>query len=66
MFSAVRDFDASLPEGSSLILALAAERAGRAQATLTCDHRVVYGADAARMVEDLIARLESPDELAGG
>ena len=66
MFSAVRDFDAILPEGASLILALAAERAGRAQATLTCDHRVVYGADAARMVEDLIARLESPDELAGG
>ena len=66
MFPAVRDFDAILPEGASLILALAAERTGRAQATLTCDHRVVYGADAARMVEDLIARLESPDDLTGG
>ncbi|RMG49927.1 MAG: 2-oxo acid dehydrogenase subunit E2 [Gammaproteobacteria bacterium] len=63
MFPAVQEFDAILPEGASLILALAAEHDGGASATLTCDHRVVYGADAARMVQDLVGLLESPNAL---
>ncbi len=64
-FPKVRQFDAIVPLGSSAILAVAAADAdGRTRLTLSCDHRVVFGADAARFLDTLSARLERPQSLA--
>jgi len=61
-FSRVARFDAIVPLGSAAILALGAEQEGFAEFTLSCDHRVVYGADAARFLETLAGYLEKPEK----
>ncbi|HHH39005.1 MAG TPA: 2-oxo acid dehydrogenase subunit E2 [Sedimenticola sp.] len=58
VFSNVRSFDAIVPLGAAAILALGAEHDGQAVLTLTCDHRVVYGADAARFLQTLGEQME--------
>ncbi len=63
MFPAVDRFDALLPLGAAAILAVGAAREGKAELTLSCDHRVVYGADAARFLESLSERLADPQQL---
>ncbi len=63
MFPSVRSFDAIVPLGAAAILAVASARNGKALMTLTCDHRVVYGADAARFFEGLEKRLQNPEKL---
>ncbi|BCX89689.1 pyruvate dehydrogenase E2 component (dihydrolipoamide acetyltransferase) [Methylomarinovum tepidoasis] len=63
-FPGVRQFDAIVPLGSSAILAVAAADAeGRTALTLSCDHRVVFGADAARFLDTLVTRLKQPETL---
>ncbi|BCX81745.1 pyruvate dehydrogenase E2 component (dihydrolipoamide acetyltransferase) [Methylomarinovum caldicuralii] len=63
-FPGVRQFDAIVPLGSSAILAVAAaDVEGRTALTLSCDHRVVFGADAARFLDTLVTRLEQPETL---
>ena len=71
-------FDAILPPGTGAILAVAASRptvvAGKdgsisvkrqMQVNLTCDHRTIYGADAAAFLKDLAQLIEtSPESLA--
>ena len=71
-------FDAILPPGSGAILAVAASRptvvtgkdgsfrvANQMQVNLTCDHRVIYGADAAAFLKDLAHLIETnPESLA--
>ncbi len=71
-------FDAILPPGTGAILAVAASRptvvggkdgsirvANQMQVNLTCDHRVIYGADAAAFLRDLAQLLETnPESLA--
>ena len=71
-------FDAILPPGTGAILAVAASRpvvvAGKdgsiavrrqMQVNLTCDHRVIYGADAAAFLKDLASLIENrPESLA--
>ena len=71
-------FDAILPPGTGAILAVAASRptvvAGKdgsisvkrqMQVNLTCDHRTIYGADAASFLKDLAQLIETnPESLA--
>ncbi len=46
--------------GPAAILAVGAPQQGRVDLTLSCDHRVVFGADAARFLATLAAHLASP------
>ncbi|MFZ9621160.1 MAG: dihydrolipoamide acetyltransferase family protein [Prochlorococcaceae cyanobacterium] len=71
-------FDAILPPGTGAILAVAASKpavvagkdgsfrvANQMQVNLTCDHRVIYGADAAAFLKDLAQLIETnPESLA--
>ncbi len=71
-------FDAILPPGTGAILAVAASRptvvagkdgsirvANQMQVNLTCDHRTIYGADAAAFLKDLAQLIETnPESLA--
>ncbi len=63
MFSSVVHFDAVVPAGAVAILAVAAIQDGLVEFTLSCDHRVVYGADAARFMETLALLLGDPTGL---
>ncbi|MEY2334228.1 2-oxo acid dehydrogenase subunit E2 [Acidithiobacillus ferrianus] len=64
MFAVVERFNAIVPVGASAILAIAAAGSdGRADFTMSCDHRVVFGADAARFLQRLGNRLEDPSWL---
>ncbi len=69
-------FDAILPPGTGAILAVAASRptvvAGKdgsisvkrqMQVNLTCDHRTIYGADAAAFLKDLALLIETNPEI---
>ncbi len=64
MFGSVSHFDAVVPLGAAAILAVAATQGEHAEFTLSCDHRVVYGADAARFVETLHLLLAAPGDSA--
>ena len=61
VFKRVTQFEAIVPPGSAAILAVGAEQDGYAAFTLSCDHRVVYGADAARFLEYFAELLELPE-----
>ena len=63
VFSVVYAFDSIIPLGASAILSVAASRRQGTFFTLTCDHRVVFGADAARFLETLGQQLQDPDKL---
>jgi pyruvate dehydrogenase E2 component (dihydrolipoamide acetyltransferase) len=75
----VEQFDAILPPGTGAILAVASARpvaipmAGAALGvglrkemvvTVTCDHRIISGADAATFLADFAAAVETPADLA--
>ncbi len=62
MFGTISRFDAVVPQGAAAILAVAAIQEGLAELTLSCDHRVVYGADAARFFETLALLLGDPKQ----
>ena len=67
VFPEVERFNAIVPVGASAILAVAAVgHDGRADFTLSCDHRVIFGADAARFLQRLGKRLENLSWLATG
>jgi len=67
VFPEVERFNAIVPVGASAILAVAAVGSdGRADFTLSCDHRVIFGADAARFLQRLGKRLEDLSWLATG
>jgi pyruvate dehydrogenase E2 component (dihydrolipoamide acetyltransferase) len=63
VFSVVEEFDSLIPSGASAILSVAASRPQGASCTLACDHRVVFGADAARFLETLRQQLSDPGTL---
>lgn len=63
VFSVVEVFDSIVPIGASAILSVAASRPQGAYFTLACDHRVVFGADAARFLETLREQLKDPGKL---
>ncbi|MEB8537406.1 2-oxo acid dehydrogenase subunit E2 [Acidithiobacillus ferriphilus] len=67
VFPEIERFNAIVPVGASAILAVAAAGGdGRADFTLSCDHRVIFGADAARFLQRLGKRLEDLSWLASG
>jgi pyruvate dehydrogenase E2 component (dihydrolipoamide acetyltransferase) len=51
-----------VPVGAAAILAVAAARPEETAVTLRCDHRVVFGADAARLLSTLKHFIETPEE----
>jgi pyruvate dehydrogenase E2 component (dihydrolipoamide acetyltransferase) len=61
--SIVYAFDSIIPVGASAILSVAASRREGAFCTLACDHRVVFGADAARFLETLGHQINDPAKL---
>ena len=63
IFSVVEAFDSIVPIGAAAILSVAASRPQGASFTLACDHRVVFGADAARFLETLGQQLKDPGKL---
>ena len=65
MFSIVHSFDAVLPTGAAAILCVAAEDGECTSFTLSCDHRVLAGADAARFLQTLAEYLANPSRLTG-
>ncbi len=63
-FPCVEQFDAIVPSGAAAILAVAAQAPdGLTRLTLSCDHRVVAGADAARFLATLEDSLSAVDAL---
>ena len=67
-YSGVVSFDAVLPPAASAILAVSAPAEGDQKSvfTLTCDHRILYGAHAARFSATLSRRLEEPSSWIAG
>lgn len=63
VFSVVEAFDSIIPPGAAAILSVGASRPQGAYCTLACDHRVVFGADAARFLETLRQKLNDPAKL---
>ncbi len=63
MFEGISRFNAIVPSGACAILAVAASEAGTTEMTLSVDHRVVYGAEAARFMQTLKTNLLSPEKL---
>jgi pyruvate dehydrogenase E2 component (dihydrolipoamide acetyltransferase) len=63
LFPVVHSFDALVPLGAAAILAIGAECCGQCLFTLSCDHRVVSGADSARFLTTLQGYLQHPDKL---
>jgi pyruvate dehydrogenase E2 component (dihydrolipoamide acetyltransferase) len=63
VFSVVEAFDSIIPPGAAAILSVAASRPHGASCTLACDHRVVFGADAARFFESLRQHMADPEKL---
>jgi pyruvate dehydrogenase E2 component (dihydrolipoamide acetyltransferase) len=62
-FPLIYAFDSIIPPGASAILSVAAAQPETALATLSCDHRVVFGADAARFLQTLNDWLSKPATL---
>lgn len=63
VFPVVCAFDSIIPPGASAILSVAASKAQGAFCTLACDHRVVFGADAARFLATLEELLKDSEKL---
>jgi pyruvate dehydrogenase E2 component (dihydrolipoamide acetyltransferase) len=57
VFSCVRSFESIIPQGAAALLSVAAVEGERALCTLNCDHRVVFGGDAARFLQTLEKRI---------
>lgn len=60
VFPHVHRFDTIVPLGAAAILAVSAMNPQGTYFTLSCDHRMVFGADAARFLGTLKAYLEQP------
>lgn len=64
IFPLIRSFDSIIPLGASAILSVAAAGKDGATFTLSCDHRVIFGADGARFLSTLGELLSDPGRLA--
>lgn len=63
VFPVVYSFDSIVPVGASAILSIGASRSDGTSCTLGCDHRVVFGGDAARFLQTLNEELSTPAKL---
>jgi pyruvate dehydrogenase E2 component (dihydrolipoamide acetyltransferase) len=57
LFPSVYSFDSIIPQGAAALLSVAAAQGEKALCTLNCDHRVVFGGDAARFLQTLERRI---------
>jgi pyruvate dehydrogenase E2 component (dihydrolipoamide acetyltransferase) len=57
VFSCVHSFESIIPLGAAALLSVAAVEGEKALCTLNCDHRVVFGGDAARFLQTLEKRI---------
>ena len=62
-FGVVQSFDSIVPSGASAILSIAAACNDEAMFTLSCDHRVIFGADGARFLTTLNDWLTNPEGI---
>ncbi|HDK38637.1 MAG TPA: 2-oxo acid dehydrogenase subunit E2, partial [Thiolapillus brandeum] len=62
MFDVVESFEAIVPLGATAILSVGAEKKGFASFVLSCDHRVVYGAEAARFMQTFKQLINKPGD----
>jgi len=53
VFPSIYSFESIIPQGAAALLSVAAATGEKALCTLNCDHRVVFGGDAARFLETL-------------
>jgi pyruvate dehydrogenase E2 component (dihydrolipoamide acetyltransferase) len=53
VFGSVYSFESIIPLGAAALLSVAAVQGQKALCTLNCDHRVVFGGDAARFLQTL-------------
>jgi pyruvate dehydrogenase E2 component (dihydrolipoyllysine-residue acetyltransferase) len=53
VFPGVYSFESIIPQGAAALLSVAAVQGEKALCTLNCDHRVVFGGDAARFLQSL-------------
>lgn len=53
VFPGVCSFESIIPQGAAALLSVAAVQGENALCTLNCDHRVVFGGDAARFLQTL-------------
>jgi pyruvate dehydrogenase E2 component (dihydrolipoamide acetyltransferase) len=53
VFACVYSFESIIPVGAAALLSVAAVQGEKALCTLNCDHRVVFGGDAARFLQTL-------------
>ncbi len=61
VFNVVKSFAAIIPLGAAAILSVGAEKQGIASFVLSCDHRVVYGADAAHFMQTFEQLISNPE-----
>jgi pyruvate dehydrogenase E2 component (dihydrolipoamide acetyltransferase) len=59
VFPSVYSFESIIPRGAAALLSVGAVQGERALCTLNCDHRVVFGGDAARFLETLAKQVVS-------
>jgi pyruvate dehydrogenase E2 component (dihydrolipoamide acetyltransferase) len=53
VFPGIYSFESIVPQGAAALLSVAAVQGEKALCTLNCDHRVVFGGDAARFLQSL-------------
>ena len=63
VFPVVHSFDSIVPAGAAAILSIGAARPEGTFLTLGCDHRVVFGGDAARFLQTLAEWFSTPARL---
>lgn len=63
VFPVVYTFDSIIPVGASAILSIASSSREDTCFTLTCDHRVLFGRDAARFLQTLEGILLKPETI---
>jgi pyruvate dehydrogenase E2 component (dihydrolipoamide acetyltransferase) len=65
VFPGIYSFESIVPQGAAALLSIAAVQGEKALCTLNCDHRVVFGGDAARFLETLERQLSALSESGG-
>lgn len=63
VFPVVHSFNSLIPAGAAALLSIAAAQNENAFCTLNCDHRVVFGGDAARFLTTLAKVVEDVPQL---
>ncbi|HXY96749.1 MAG TPA: 2-oxo acid dehydrogenase subunit E2 [Steroidobacteraceae bacterium] len=65
VFAGIYSFESLVPQGAAALLSVAAVQDEKALCTLNCDHRVVFGGDAARFLQTLERHITGLSESGG-